>query len=221
MLKAFHLLAPVDGASAGEFAERWRSHYAPLVAVTPGLRRYVCLSESRGPSPFGISSPFAGIEELWFDDLGSYHSARAELERRASEAASELLDPSATRWLAAHEHVVLDRPAAVVKALFLFRRRPDLTLAQCQQYWRTGHAALVPRSPGLIRYVQSHVLTGEGADEPGGYDGVAEAWFPDLAAIEAFSSSPEFAVEQARDIASFVDVTQLHGFLSDAQRQVL
>jgi len=105
----------------------------------------------------------------------------------------------------------------MVKLVFALRRLPHLTRQEFQRTWREDHAPLVERhraALGIRRYVQVHTLdapanellrASRGGPEP--YDGVAELWFDDPAALEA-PAAPE-AVEAAlallEDERRFID----------------
>lgn len=102
----------------------------------------------------------------------------------------------------------------MIKLLVSIRRRPDLEVEPFQQYWRTRHAEVVSRLPGLKRYVQSHVV-------PSGYrgrtpvcDGIAEAWFEDLDALRATTGTPELKAVQ-EDEAKFIDRATMKTILTD------
>ena len=87
-----------------------------------------------------------------------------------------------------------------------------------QHYWRTQHGPIVPKTPGLRRYVQCHVLPETYQEGPPVYDGVAELWWPDLTSLEKAAESPEFQVEQLNDARKFVNVEQMEGFIADEVR---
>lgn len=110
----------------------------------------------------------------------------------------------------------------MVKIIFCLRRRPELSLAEFQRYWRERHAPLVASRAkvlGIRRYVQSHRLDdprltalAEARDtEVAPYDGVAELWF-DSAEVLAGASGPvpEDAAAAARalleDERTFIDL---------------
>jgi len=74
-----------------------------------------------------------------------------------------------------------------MKLVYCLRRKPELTVAQFQEYWLQQHAELVRTlrhtTPSVTRYVQSHTVYGPIADaarasrgtgEP--YDGITEVW---------------------------------------------
>ncbi len=92
----------------------------------------------------------------------------------------------------------------MVKALSYFRRRPELTVEAFQDYWRSTHPEVVTRLPGIRGYVQSHTLpSGYGEARPL-YDGIAEVWFDDTAAMRALAGTPEIKAVEA-DEAKFID----------------
>ena len=88
----------------------------------------------------------------------------------------------------------------MIKLTFCLRRRPDLTLAEFQAYWRDRHAPLVAEVAPVLRirtYVQSHSfvdarLAGS-ADARGAivtpYDGVAELCWDNVEDVIAAGDS--------------------------------
>lgn len=92
----------------------------------------------------------------------------------------------------------------MVKAVSFFKRKPGMSVEAFQAYWRTTHAELVVKLPGVRRYVQSHTrVSGYRKGEPV-YDGIAELWFDDTQAMRALVGLPEYAAVQA-DEARFID----------------
>ena len=92
----------------------------------------------------------------------------------------------------------------MVKALSFFKRRAGMPVDEFQAYWRTRQPDVVTKLPGVRRYVQSH--TRAAAYERGEpvYDGIAEVWFDDTAAMHALRGTAEVAAVQA-DEARFID----------------
>ncbi|HKU98014.1 MAG TPA: EthD domain-containing protein [Vineibacter sp.] len=88
----------------------------------------------------------------------------------------------------------------MIKLTFCLRRLPHLSLAQFHDYWRHQHGPLVrshAAALGICRYVQSHTLAtplndglrqSRKAPEP--FDGIAELWWPDMAAFERAMTDP-------------------------------
>jgi len=109
----------------------------------------------------------------------------------------------------------------MIKLSFAVRRRADIEPAEFHRYWRDEHGPLVRSFQsvlGIRRYVQVHrvetpvndvLRQSRGALEP--FDGVAEAWWDDLDALAAGTSTPE-GVAAARalleDEARFIDLGQ-------------
>ncbi len=102
----------------------------------------------------------------------------------------------------------------MVKAVSFFRRKGGMSVDAFQAYWRTAHAEVVVRMPGMRRYVQSHtLLSGYRKGEPI-YDGIAEIWFDDTQAMRALAQTPQFAAVQA-DEANFIDRSTMGLFITE------
>ena len=91
----------------------------------------------------------------------------------------------------------------MVKALSFFKRRAGMPVDEFQAYWRTRHPDVVTKLPGVHRYVQSHTRPAAYRDGEPAYDGIAEVWFEDTAAMHALRGTPEVAAVQA-DEENFV-----------------
>ncbi len=87
----------------------------------------------------------------------------------------------------------------MIKAVIFFRRRPDLALDAFHAHWRTRHAPLVVRLPGLRGYVQNTPLEAGSA-----FDAVAESSFDDTQAMKMLAKTPEYAAVLA-DESNFID----------------
>lgn len=83
-----------------------------------------------------------------------------------------------------------------------------------QSHWRTAHAARVLLVPGLRSYVQSHTLRSVYAHREPIYDGVAEAWFDDVEALDELAESPEFSAVRS-DEKTFIDTATLGSILTE------
>ncbi len=96
----------------------------------------------------------------------------------------------------------------VIKVCELVTRRPDLDVEAFQRYWRDVHGPIVAAIPGLVRYVQSHPRLGGYRNGPLVYDGVAEIWVQDKAALATMATTAQFASAKA-DEPNFIDTTTL------------
>jgi uncharacterized protein (TIGR02118 family) len=106
----------------------------------------------------------------------------------------------------------------VLKLTYCLRRRPDLTVEEFQRYWREVHAPLVAERAevlGIRRYVQVHTVHPElndrfrarNDDSPEPFDGVAELWFDDLAALASDDvAAVRASAELLDDERNFIDL---------------
>jgi uncharacterized protein (TIGR02118 family) len=88
MIKRLTIWQVKSGLPAEEALQHWQGAHIPLVLALPGLRRYVqnrCVS-----TPEGVQPPFAGLGEVWFDDL---EAAQAAMQ---SPEWSQVLDDALT-----------------------------------------------------------------------------------------------------------------------------
>ncbi len=78
----------------------------------------------------------------------------------------------------------------MVKVITFIKRKPGMPVEEFQGYWRTRHPEVVTRLPGVRRYVQSHTLLSAYQRGNPAYDGIAEVWADDTAALRAMTQSP-------------------------------
>jgi uncharacterized protein (TIGR02118 family) len=104
----------------------------------------------------------------------------------------------------------------MIKLVALVRKKPGLTVAAFRDYWVGTHAPLAAAIPGMRGY-RINIAGDPGAHPPAAYDGSAEIWFDDRAAMEAGLGSPEGEVA-GNDTAQFAEsieflVTEEHVIL--------
>lgn len=92
----------------------------------------------------------------------------------------------------------------MINAFSLLRRKPGMSVDSFQQHWRTEHAGLILRLPGVVRYVQSHPLPQMYEQGEPAYDGVAELWARDSQAFRDIGASDAYRAVQA-DEETFLD----------------
>jgi uncharacterized protein (TIGR02118 family) len=81
--------------------------------------------------------------------------------------------------------------------------RRDVAKDEALEYWRSHHAELVRKVPGLRRYVQDHcVESPEGGGVP--YTGLGEVWFDSFEAAQAAAETPQWSAVIA-DAKTFMD----------------
>lgn len=106
----------------------------------------------------------------------------------------------------------------MVKLVYCIRRKPALSQAEFFRYWAEVHAPLGMRIPGLRKLVHSRALTIPEDSRPADFDGMAELWFDDVAAMLEARRSAEWAASTA-DEAHFVDLSRTAYFVSE-ERQI-
>lgn len=196
MIKGFALIPRKEGVSVAQFHKHWEEVHAPLARQIKALRRYVQSHRLPQPVPGFDQVVYEGIAEIWFDDLETVNGLgdNPDYVNGALPDEPNFLDQSKLRFLATREEVVIpgpqiDRDTPLVKAIFLLRRRPDLSVAEFQKYWLEEHAPQIPRDAGVLRYVQCHQAPENYAHETPAFDGVAELSFADHAAFEAIGTA--------------------------------
>ncbi|SIT55607.1 Ethyl tert-butyl ether degradation EthD [Mesorhizobium prunaredense] len=101
----------------------------------------------------------------------------------------------------------------MIKLSLFLTRRPDLSFEEFSDYWMNIHWPLVKTVPEItenaIRYVQQHNIGAvPGPVTPAPFDGVAEAWFPDMAAVGRVMGSDGWANVVMKDDPNFLDVSK-------------
>ncbi|HEU0072631.1 MAG TPA: EthD family reductase [Dehalococcoidia bacterium] len=91
----------------------------------------------------------------------------------------------------------------MIKLIGFLTRKPGMSVADFQTYWRDVHAPMIARSPGLLRYIQSHACPEVYDTYPPAYDGAAEAWFDDMDAFNAAVASPGWQ-DAIADVGNFM-----------------
>ncbi len=93
----------------------------------------------------------------------------------------------------------------MLKAMFVWHKRADMTLDEFGRYWKETHGPLVV-NPGVRKYVQNHALP-DAAPGVRACDGVAELWFDSAEALQAALASPAGAAALA-DVPNFMDMSK-------------
>jgi uncharacterized protein (TIGR02118 family) len=107
----------------------------------------------------------------------------------------------------------------MVKIVYCLTKLPSLTHEQFHKYWKETHGPIAGRIPGCRKYVQSHTIHRPlGGREPS-FDGVAELWFDDWAAMERALATPETQAA-ITDERNFIDHSRTAFFISE-EHQVI
>lgn len=102
----------------------------------------------------------------------------------------------------------------MIKLVYCISKRSDLTDAEFFHYWRHVHGPIGAKIPGLRRLVQSHTTRDTGRIRAADFDGMAELWFDDMAALLAARDSPEWRAS-TEDEVNFIDNTKVALFVTE------
>ena len=97
----------------------------------------------------------------------------------------------------------------MIKVVYGFRKRHGISDEEFDRYWRDVHGQIGVRIPGLRRLVQSRALRLSDDVRQPDFDGVAELWFEDEAALARARASEEWR-QSTRDEANFLDPSSTH-----------
>jgi len=103
---------------------------------------------------------------------------------------------------------------STVKIVIFFKRKRGMSVEGFQRHWRTNHASIVVKLPGLKRYKQSHVLASAYRDGEPLYDAVAESYFESTQAMRDLARTPAYAAVLA-DEPNFIDGPTMKSIITD------
>jgi uncharacterized protein (TIGR02118 family) len=106
----------------------------------------------------------------------------------------------------------------MIKRLTGWRARPSIDRNEALRYWRVEHAPLVKKVPGIVRYVQNHVIAGleGGAKSELAYDGLGEVWFESSESARAALATAEWRAV-IDDAATFMDFEHITAVWAEEQ----
>lgn len=229
MIKVFVFIPQSLSVSGESLENAWRSLSPPswrglrkLVRCSP-IRQSGERTEDSALWAFGSAFRYAEVIELSFDSLADFAVIEAEVQAFFDDRLGPSVGGFRSEIIKTEERVIVSGSDCdhSVKALFFPVRKAGLTVEQFQDYWGTRHAAIVPNTPHLARYVQAHVLLESyRSAHPPVFDGVAELWWDNLDDLQEALASSAFQREQPQDAENFVDTALLTGFVAKERRIV-
>ncbi|SQD97739.1 conserved hypothetical protein [Parafrankia sp. Ea1.12] len=87
-----------------------------------------------------------------------------------------------------NEGKTVTEKSGIVRTVALLGRKEGMTFQEFDDYWRKVHAPLAARVPGVVRYIQRHVVPDPATGEPDngfGIDGLAVLDYESVEAMEA------------------------------------
>jgi uncharacterized protein (TIGR02118 family) len=215
-VRSFAFIPKKQGVTDDEFTAYWRRaipQRAGALAAAAGMSQSLLLAEKVDNSP----RFFNGVVEAW-DDVQS----AADLQRALStpekiyDESARFMDVDNIVVLSGVENIVQWGPAhldlkKILRALWVVTRKPGMSLADFQHYWRRTHGPMVPRTPSMVRYIQYHVSERRAGAGMPQFDGVAELSWNNLEEYRESWQSPQMQHEQFPDMPNFLDLTQITG----------
>lgn len=208
-----------------QYLRYWRDVHGPVVTGLPGVRRYVQSTVRAVP---GQAARYDTVDEIWVDDPAALDVllSSADYARSALAGAGNLVDPRRCERLQTTDHVVhpgasIARDESLPKRMTFFRRKSNLSVEEMLRYWRGTHGPLAASVPGLRRYVQSAMLSVVGDQREPHFDGAAQIWFEDDAALQAAVHSPLFRESVKPDEANFIDTDSAVTLSIEAEHRIV
>lgn len=96
--------------------------------------------------------------------------------------------------------------STIVRTVALLGRKKGMTFQEFDDYWRDVHGPLAAKLPGVVRYIQRHIVPNPETGEPDngfGIDGLAVLEYESAEAMEACWASPA-GVEALDDVPNFL-----------------
>jgi len=194
-----------------EFFRYWRDVHAPISGRPPGLRGYVVSEVVRKLT--GDLEVEAFVEQ-WWDDEAAFRAASQTPEAAAAwEDVANYARTDGTFWLSQEESYIspvypdagLLRGGAGgapggLKMIGSAHKRDDFTTEAFFEYWRSVHAPLGGKAPGLLGYVVTQL--GERIAGDISCDAFISLWWPDEESFNAAGASQEQAAAWA-DVANY------------------
>jgi uncharacterized protein (TIGR02118 family) len=104
----------------------------------------------------------------------------------------------------------------MIKLVYCITKKPGMADEEFFHYWKNIHGPIGARVPGLQKLMQSRRLNVPGDSRAPDFDGVAELWFDDMAALLAARQTLEWRAS-SEDEANFIDHRKVAYFVSEEQ----
>jgi hypothetical protein len=211
-----------------EFHDRWRSEHAPTVVAHPAtqgrLVRYE-LNRRKARDYERTDVPYDGVAVQHYSSFDDFMTMLADPDYAAlMEAESDLIDLSSSLVIFTEpEHVVIEGPSprqdGLTKLFAALHRRPDTTVEEFREHWRTKHAAVnrdtATIARHILRYEQNVAL------DNSEFDGVTIQWFESAREFFAMATEPEQATVVEPDERELLDQSSLRWILTEAEHVVI
>jgi uncharacterized protein (TIGR02118 family) len=221
MLHSLYFITRKPSLSEAEFHRYWRDVHGPIAKQIRQLRSYI---QSHRIPFAGMNSTYDGVAEAWLEDEAAMTALRTSPEYLQGALADEpnFIDMNCVEWMLTNDHVILDGPQSSSKAKLIFqlKRKSGWSLADARKYWIEVHGPIVKKLPGLRRYVQSHLIDAAYTYAEPKWEGVAQLWVDDAAAMQKLLDSQEFKEGAWPDGEKFLDLSIARSFIAEEHRVI-
>ncbi|MFB6072015.1 MAG: EthD domain-containing protein [Halobacterium sp.] len=215
MYKHVALLVRRGDLTHDEFRDHWQREHTPIARDIEGVVRYATV-EPVDPD----AAEFDGVAELYFESLAALHDAlgsegsrdydpEKRVAARAREDVDNFLAVDERPRLIGEEVVEKDETGGDTTGLYkhsaFLVRKDGMSHDEFRDHWANEHVPIAREIPGVVRYVRVVPTEPEAAE----FDGVAELYFEDLAALEAslgVSGSRDYDPDHPKAAAAREDV---------------
>ena len=217
MIHIHYFITRLEKLTNADFHNYWRDTHGPIAARIPQVHRYVQSHRIQAPGAVGADSPYDGEAEVLLDSIESFAELRKSKEYLDGALADErnFIDLRRVEWMTTTDRVIIDGPAGAkfIKGVWQLKRMPGMSLDEFRKYWIEVHGAMGRDLPGVRRYVQSHLIDDAYLYATPAYDGVAQLWFDNPAAMHAAFDSPA-GKAMAADGEKFLDMKFTRNFVA-------
>jgi uncharacterized protein (TIGR02118 family) len=145
-----------------------------------------------------------GIAEVWADDTDALRAMTKSPAHPALVVDEERFIDRSRMGIIVTDDEVAKHGSGDVKGVEFFTRKPGMGVEDFQRHWRSTHAALATKIPGVGRYVVSATRpSAYAAGRTPAYDGAALMWFDSMNALKTAAGSAEYKAMVA-DRAQFL-----------------
>ncbi|MGE0684810.1 MAG: EthD domain-containing protein [Candidatus Binatia bacterium] len=221
MLHLLYFITRKSTITDSEFHRYWREVHGPIAKKIEQIKRY---AQSHRIAFSGMDSSYDGVAEVWLENETAMMTLRQNPEYLQGALADEpnFIDMNRVEWMATNDHVILDGPqtSTQAKLIFQLKRKSGMSLTDARQYWIDVHGPIVCRLPGLRRYIQCHLVDAAYNYAEPKWDGVAQLWVDDVAAMQKMLESSEFKQAAWPDGEKFLDLSLASSFVAQEHHVV-
>ena len=161
------------------------------------------------------AAAFPGVAELWFARIEDALASTTQAQALSGLLADGVrVGPIVTGMARTVMRLPEHHDGGLIKGVFPFRRRADLSVDDFQRYWWLNHGPIAALTEQAVFYLQCHPLKETYARGRPPYDGITELHWPDVAAARAAMASRQMTEDQSNDAKNFVDSDSVVLFLA-------